>query len=215
MFALRYLCTVLLLLGAPLHAMVAQQRVTKEVALSFLAPIHGVSSFSPVMRDRIASDSAIIRLYADILEGREPEPDYWYPSVALWWLAESRDPQYVPLFVRFTESESASEEFSAAAYGLAQHANLAVAAQRLRELAATASRAQKVEIAVALMYVNSNATRAILQLMDPLQLPEWAVERRSNVLLAPALPDGVGRGPCLRGQQFERGDSGAYRCQTK
>ncbi len=193
-------------------ALEAQSGLSEQQALGVLVPIEGISSYTREMRDAIANDPAIMTLYADVLEGRRPGPRGWQASTVIWWLAESRDPQYLEIFERYAATSEDPGEIVVAIYGLARHIDRPSARRSLEDLAEAGTDRERASVALALTYVNTPAARTILRTLESQDLPGWIAAKRDSALAGPALQNEIGRGPCLQGE-VRRGDSsGVVRC---
>lgn len=109
-----------------------------EENLRFAArPTHGVNSISAADFDRVLSDSALLDWLADLLRGEEVTTFPWSPPVALWWLAQSGDAKYIPIFLDWAEREGTGlgDQFAMAAHGLAAHAEVPTVRARIEDLA--------------------------------------------------------------------------------
>jgi hypothetical protein len=67
------------------------------------APLHGDFPYSIEERESISRNRRVLAEIAAALAGQRRWPDYFSPSRALWWLAESRRSEYLPLFLRYSE----------------------------------------------------------------------------------------------------------------
>jgi hypothetical protein len=59
------------------------QRLPEAQALDYLAPIHGVRQYPIELRLRVAQDTHMMQLFADILERRRSLDQPWSRSVAI------------------------------------------------------------------------------------------------------------------------------------
>lgn len=109
-----------------------------EENLRFAArPTHGVNSISAADFDRVLSDTAFLHWLADLLTGEESSTFPWSPPVALWWLAQSGDDEYIPIFLDWAERDDTDlgDQFAMVAHGLAAHAKVPTIRARIRALA--------------------------------------------------------------------------------
>ena len=129
---------------------------------------HGVRSYSAEFRTRLAADTVVMNYYAGLLEGKNPVGVPWDTSVVIWWLAESDDPRYLPVFLRFTRPEAEGRAGNVAAiYGLVRHAENPDVGARLQHLArAHPDRVTRLEVAQRLMDVDGTASRDVLRTME-------------------------------------------------
>jgi hypothetical protein len=192
-YMLSAICVVLLFNSSPLVSQQPtwQDRVLRAAALWQ----HGVSSIPDDLRSRIANDSAATDLYADLLEGKRTSPWEWHGATILWWLAESSNPKYVPLFLKFSRGNVTDGEFGMAVYGLARHAANGQARARLREIAQASTprgtlppREQRDHVANMLLVVNNEAARSALREMDVERLSPAMAARVRRVLAASPRP---------------------------
>ena len=117
--------------------------ISQEQALGFTGlPIEGWGCVLKSVRRRVALDSATVAFFADLLAGvRSTDHDPYRPTL-LYWLAVSRDPQYVPVFLDYSSldrtpvSRDDRVMFTTAMEGLIRHASQnADALERLVSLA--------------------------------------------------------------------------------
>lgn len=176
---------------------------------------HGVGGIPQSLRTRIRASPAAIAFYADILEGKR-QVSRSDTGTLLWWLAESGDPQYVPLLLEHATAETfkrSHSEFISAVYGLARHAaTQPVAFDRLIQFAAMPSSIDAHWIAMVLVHVNDSASREILRLIPPGRLGSDLRPVVPAILAARALPTGEGRWPCPAGGMREKIDVDQYGC---
>lgn len=98
---------------------------------------HGWSSASDSLFDAVASNQAVMDLFADLLRGRRTTDRPWKPEVALWWLAQNGSTRYLDVFVQWADSVRTDTPSRAnrVALGLGVHASQPVARDRLLRLA--------------------------------------------------------------------------------
>lgn len=175
---------------------------------------HRIDTGVPVeIRDRISNDTAVVQLYADLLEGRAVSSMGWDTATVIWWLAESGNPKYMPIFLRFAQPNQPLAEYQMASYGLARRANLPAAQQRIRELTLGADPFHRSLMALILMHVNDDAARAILRQIAADGMPSFPSERE-RLLATPPLTSGEGRWPCPDGQELRKVPDGVFRCDV-
>src|SRR5690349_9036112 len=84
----------------------SQTHLSVDEALIYIrTPAEGIPTISTVDRSRVLSDPRTIQFYADLVLGRRTVAASWNRHVALWWLAESGDARYVPVFLRFAPAD--------------------------------------------------------------------------------------------------------------
>jgi hypothetical protein len=174
---------------------------------------HGVGAIPVRVRLAVASDTQVIRRYAEWLVGRRAAPLPWDTATVLWWLAESDDSSYVPLFVNFSKDSNDQVQLMAL-YGLARHAANAAARERLLDIVANpSSRHQKFNVAVSLLYVGDPAARQVLARVSTANLPRYLAAEIQWVRSQPAPERHKGRWPCSGDRVLRRSADGAHRCQ--
>jgi hypothetical protein len=206
--------TILLTCASALaHTAHAQKPIPRDSALLFaLLPGHGVTSVPPEVRTRVLADRATLRLYASLLERRVQSAYRWDTATVIWWLAESGDPAYVPIFLKFARPTAHLVQFQMAVYGLARSASIDTAARRLRELVRTQQGTEASVLAAMLAAVNDTLTRSILREFPRSRLSAFQQQRVTDVLAAPALARGEGRAFCASHGVIGRDTDGRFRC---
>ncbi len=152
---------------------------------------HGLSSFSAELRTRLAADTVVMNYYAGLLEGKNPVGVPWDTSVVLWWLAESDDPRYLPVFLPFTRPETeAGATNMVAIYGLARHAEHPDARARLQALARThPDPITRAQMPFLLMDVDGTAARDLLRATEFHDIHPSIRERVRRHLAQPVRPE--------------------------
>lgn len=192
------------------------QELVPDTVQLYLAPFHGVGSYSGELRDSLRRDTIRMALYVDLLESRKTTSRAWSPAVALWWLAENGDAKYVPQFLSFAREDVADGEFKAAVYGLARHAwHVPAARDRLLELARSTSENHRAMLAMILMYVNDEASRTVLLHVTAAGLPTALRDAIPGVLASPPRPQGNGRFPCSDDEMLGTAPDGVFRCVSR
>ena len=168
-------CRIGILLAIPMTPAFAQEHwasdsFTEEVAIKFAGTwVHGASSIPSALRDSIVSDTVVLRLYSDLLLGRRNSDLPWDPSTAMYFLAMSGDPQWIPvldLYTRDPPRPCYDGCLPMAAYGLALHPGDSTATARLEELAVAGTYAQRHDLIGALTLVRDSSALALLAQMN-------------------------------------------------
>ena len=207
------LVAALLVLVSVVSPRADNELLSEEQALGYAGLwIHGVSSVPDEERLLVAADRGAIALYAALLEGRRTGT--FHRQTALWWVAESGDPAYVPLLLRLATDEADDLEYWPAVYGLAKSASVPAARERLLALARSASQRERRGIVLStLAGVNDKAARAVLRVIDRTSLSADGQRRLEAILAAPALRRAEGRYPCPPpSHHVGRRANGAYGC---
>lgn len=174
---------------------------------------HGVGAIPERVRQAVASDEQVITRYAAWLEGRRPAPLKWDTATVLWWLAESDNPAYVPLFARFS-ADSDEQVQMMAVYGLVRHAEVAAARERLLDIVARpSSRGQRTSLAVALLHVGGPAARGIMARISASDLPRNVAVEVEWLRLQSTPARHKGNWPCSGATLLRRATSGVHTCQ--
>ena len=176
---------------------------------------HGVGTMSGVVRQRLASSKAAVNAYAAMLEGRRNDVP-WDAYTALWWLAESGESRFVPLFLRRSSARTpreAADVYTVAVYGLARNAaEVPEASVRLREILQRGTVEERAVAGLVLAHVNDDAAQGLLRSVASDAFGPTVGPRVALVLSGPPLARGRGRWPCGLDEQLGRGAGGAYQC---
>lgn len=179
-------------------------------------PIEGVAVFSPEVRARVAGDARLMQAYADLLEGRRTSPFPWDTNTVVWWLAESGDPRWLPVFLRFARADEPDlDRFAKAAYGLARHAANPAARERLAALSGAPHRLQRFFVSTVLGHVNDEPARGVLRQMNDGTLGPRARDQRTRVLRGRGRAQGRGSWPCHEDETFQADGAGVHRCVAR
>jgi len=174
---------------------------------------HGIGAISAELRARIAQDAAAIQRYGDWMEGRRAAPLRWDTATVVWWLAESDNRAYVPLFVAFSSNPD-DQIAQAAVYGLARHAGEPAARERLLRIASDSrSRERHSTLAVLLLHVGDRSAHGILARISAANLPQ-SVAGVVRDALSRGASNRKGMWPCPEMSAFRRGADGSHACQT-
>ena len=174
---------------------------------------HGFGSIPERERLAIASDVRVMRRYAEWLRGRRTAPLRWDTATVLWWLAESDDPSYVPLFVRFS-ADTLFHVQNVALYGLARHAAIPAVRKRLLGIVAKPhSRDQRTNLVVSLMQVGDAGARSVLARVSASDLPPKVASELEWVRSQPVPKGHKGRWPCPGDRVLRKVANVGYRCQ--
>jgi hypothetical protein len=184
-------------------------------------PIHGVISWGPAIRQHVVSDRHALDVYASLLDGTSTTTVRWNPYVALYWLAESGEPKYVPILLRFSKPSANQPPIEnqlmgfVAAYGPARDAAVDDAANRLRAMARDDDPTQRRLAVHALVQVNDTVTRALIREIPTAQLPPAVRQEVADALRGPALAHGEGHMFCDGREQRGVAADGGYRCSPR
>lgn len=179
-------------------------------------PVEGVTSFPAEIRARVAGDPRLMQAYADLLEGRRTSPFPWDTNTVVWWLAESGDPRWLPVFLRIARTDEPNLDlFAKAAYGLARHAANPAARERLVALSGTTDRMQRFFVSTVLGHVNDEPARGVLRQMDDRVMGPQARDQRTRVLRGRGRAQGRGSWPCPEDETFQADGAGVFRCVAR
>jgi len=176
---------------------------------------HGVGKMSGEVRQWLASSKTAVDVYAALLERRRNDVT-WDAYTVLWWLAESGESRFVPMFLSRSSARTpreASDVYAVAVYGLARNAaEVPEAFARLREILLRGSIEERAVAGNALAYVNDDTAQGLLRSAASDAFGPIAGPRVALVLSGPPLARGRGRWPCGLDEQLGRGAGGAYQC---
>lgn len=190
----------------------AQVTMTDEEALRYVRPLwDGIDGIDANTRARVRASPTALKVYADVLSGDRVASFPFDTVVALWWLAESDEPAFVPIFLRYAEPNQSEFPRYAAIYGLARHAGRDDVRARLLALASDAPTGLRLRLADALMHINDDNARLILRGLRHDDLGPRTPAMIRQVLIAPARQT-KGRFPCLRNERLVPGRGGAFEC---
>lgn len=157
---------------------------------------HGLSSIPDSLRLYMEANRATTDVIEEVLLGRRRRSPEFNTAVALWWLADSGRPEYLPTLLRFA-GDTNLDVANSAAYGLARHIGRAHVRARFLEVYASAQGMVRHNMAAALAIVNDSSARSLLAEMSRRDLQPYTIQMIEQALLAPAQPAGKGRWPCL------------------
>lgn len=188
------LLVTLLALGVASPVM-AQGPIPREEALSYTAHYwDGPGSISSETRQRVLADPATIELYAQLITGQVPWPRGSDTATVLFWLGESGDRRFVPIFLRFArppQHRRQANMFVTAVAGLARNADVPAAANRLRSLLVDPNEQDVAfQVAGVLATINDEPARRVLAELPVTELPVPVRQVVSQTLASPALPRG-------------------------
>ena len=185
--------------------------MTDDEALRYVRPLwHGIDGISAQTRARVRASPNALQVYRDLLSGaRLTSPVD--TVMALWWLAESDDPAFLPILLRYAETDRSEYVRGMAIYGLARHAMREDVRARLVVLGSEPSPGIRLRLAHALMHVNDVHARNVLRDIRDDDLGPKTSELIRQVLVAPAR-DTKGRFPCPPNERLVAGRGGAFEC---
>jgi hypothetical protein len=157
---------------------------------------HGLGSIPDSLRVCMAANRAATDLIEEVLLGRRQAPPEFNTAVALWWLADSGRPEYLPTLLHFA-GDTNLDVASVAGYGLARHTGRERVRARLLEVYALATGMVRNNMVASLAIVNDSSARSLLAEIDRRDLQPYTIQRIEQALLAPAQPAGKGRWPSL------------------
>jgi hypothetical protein len=192
-----------------------KQAETDVRALRYsVPPIHGWASISWERRDSVAIDSEVLSTYERWLSDPELLPPGADTATLVWWLGESGDPKYAPTFAQFSSAANREDLFTAAVYGLARTASNPISRNELQSLVNGTLLPDRLRssLAVVLMYVGDEPSRAMLRVMERTDLGPGLKEAITEVLDSPA--GGRGRWPCPEPLIFAKGADGVFSCRN-
>lgn len=187
---------------ALVHAAPAQSLAEAEVIALARPPIpHGFDTYSRADRLRIAADRHALAVLSRLLAGRVRTTVKWDSAVVIWWLAESGDAAYLPVFLEGSRASDTTAVFSSAVYGLVRSASAAEASQRIEELLRNGSDDTRRNTIALLAAINDADSRRLLRssLANP-GLARPLAEMATNALARPEIDREVARWPELKPQ---------------
>jgi hypothetical protein len=165
------------------------------------------------VRQRVLADPNAIDLYAQLLHGRHESGRHWDTTVVLWWLAESGQPTYAPLFSQYADSTRHRLGIvQMALYGLARTASVDASASRLRVFSRSDRPIVQQMTIAALMTVNDTITRALLREVPTDRIPATQHALVVRALATPALSHGEGHLFCPPTEAHAVANDGRFRC---
>jgi hypothetical protein len=170
-----------------------QPPMTYEEAIAALdQPIEGFGHISVSHKIRVLGDSGALSLYYDLLMARRPWPARADTGIALCWLMTSRQPRFLPAFLRYAVAGTdklPSNSYSCAVGGLVALASNPVAAARLRTLtAARVLPVYRLWVVRPLMAENTVASRDLLAHAATSDFPPSLQAQIATTLRTPARP---------------------------
>lgn len=173
---------VLLFLVAGSPVALAQDFAPSTVLQFARLPRHGFQSFSSADRLRIAKDAPTLAFFAGLLKGTERTAAAWDSAAVIWWLAESGDAQYVPIFLEGSRRPDTSAVFTVAAYGLVRSSGVPAASRRIEELMRRGTDRARANTVALLTVVNDTSARRLLRGALSLGLDAALAERADRAL---------------------------------
>jgi hypothetical protein len=164
---------------------------------------HGLTAIPDSVRLRVAADRALTDLIEAALLGRRPVTPHFHQAVAVWWLSDSRRPEYLPTLLHFS-ADTGWDTATFAIYGLMRHLDNESVRSRLLEVDASAPHAVRNNMAVLLTKVNDAQARALLARVNKRTLADDVVQRIERALRAPLETVGNVRWPCLENDRAAR-----------
>jgi hypothetical protein len=190
----------------------AQVPMSEAEALHYVGRLtDGIDGIDAERRARVRSSPEAISLYAKLLSGERHVSGYVDTAAALWWLAESDDPAFIPLFLRYAGDDMSEFHRAMAVYGLARHSSRDDVRLRLTVLGQSDSRRTRGQVTRALVHVNDEHARRILRDVSLDGMGPRMTQLVRRVLAAPARRD-KGRFPCPPRQILAPGRDGAFEC---
>jgi len=179
----------------------AQERVPTDTVLMYAhTQLHGMPSIAEPMKARILADPNALRVLAGLLDGTQ-KAAHWDRASALWWLAASAEPRFVPVLLRFATDDVAEHDvpsYMTAVTGLARHAATNASARARLEALARRGAAGPAGFAIvdALAKVNDATTRQLLKQVPRAGFTAEAQQLIVDALAGPVTPQGVAPAPC-------------------
>lgn len=166
-------------------------------ALSYASTwLHGIGAIPDSLRLYMEANRAGTDAIEEVLLGRRRRSPEFNTAVALWWLADSGRPEYLPTLLRFA-GDTNLDVGSFAAYGLARHTAREEVRARLLEVYTSAPRDIRNNMAASLAIVNDSSARSVLAEMSRRDLRPDIIRTIELALSTPPRPTGKGRWPCL------------------
>lgn len=163
---------------------------------------HGLEGIPDSLRLLLAPDRRFTDRLEDILVGRREAPPGFDNGVAIWWLADSGRPEYVPTFLRFSRDAN-GDVATVSIYGLTNHLDNESVRTRLLEIDASGANDVRHNMAILLTLVNDTHARILLASMRRQHLSNETIQRIERALAAPAASGPV-RYPCLENERRAR-----------
>jgi hypothetical protein len=183
-----------------------------ERAVRFAARPHHGGGLSWDRRKAVTRDREIMAIYEEWLSNPERRPPATHTPTVVWWLAESGDLKYAATFVQSSQTSGDESLFLAAVYGLARTATNPLSRERLETLArANLSYPGQNHVAMILMYVGDEPSRAVLRLIDAADLTPAIHQAVTEVLDSPVRERG--HWPCPDPLIFAKGADGVFSCR--
>ena len=206
----RTIVAVLIVIGAtaPLRA----QSTTADDMAYAEARGNGPEFIPDSIRRRIAGTPQTMEAFAGLLRGTTRTSVPWDSAVVLWWLAESNDKRYVPLFLAGSNvAKRRSDQFDAAVYGLTRHADVPAAAARLRAIAEQDDAVRRMTVIGFLARANTVPARGVLQELHDKRFDGTYGPAVERLLRAPPASNANPRW-CGKGEKFGPDNMGVHRC---
>ena len=166
-------------------------------ALSYASTwLHGLGSIPDSLRLYMEANRAGTDAIDEVLLGRRRRLPEFNTAVALWWLADSGRPEYLPTLLRFA-GDTNRDVATMAIYGLARHSGDPAARARLLELDVSAPGEVRNNMMAGLALVNDSSARSLLAVMSRREIRPEIIRTIDTALSAPPKPPGKGRWPCL------------------
>lgn len=177
-------------------------------------PMHGVSSIPADVRNATVADTALMDWFAALLTGERVSDAPWVPAIALWWLAQTGNPDYLPVFLEWANRDEADrgDQGAMVALGLARHASDPRAQRALLNLGRHGSAFTRQGIVGALVMNNDTLSRRLLRELRDESLLADRDSLVGLVLDAPPRYPSTRTAGCRTDERFGRDSAGAYAC---
>jgi hypothetical protein len=133
-----------------------------------------------------------------LLDGTVRSSINWDSSVVVWWLAESGNAEYLPVFLEGSRVPDTTAMFVSAVYGLVRVASSPAAFQRIEEILRRGSDNARRNTVGLLAGVNHADARRSLRAAMADGLPQRLADQASRALAQPENPHDVALWPPLR-----------------
>ena len=177
------------------------QPLSEAEIIAFARPPipHGFSTYSAADRIRVSADRNALAVLSGLLHGRVRTALQWDSAVVIWWLAESGDAKYLPVFLDGSRAADTTAVFNSAVYGLARSASAPESTHRIEEIIRRGSENSRRNTIALLAALNDADSRRLLRrslswdALDP-----YMVDMAKRALARAEAPRETARWPALQ-----------------
>ena len=177
------------------------QRLSEADIIAFARPPipHGFSTHSAADRIRVAGDRNALAILRGLLDGRVRTAVQWDSAVVLWWLAESGDAKYLPVFLKGSRAADTTAVFISAVYGLARSASSPESSRRIEEVIQRGSEnARRNTIALLAAVTDADSRRLLRGSLSWGRLEPAMADMATRALARAEAPRETARWPALQ-----------------